>query len=62
MKLSRRIFLKDSTVAGAGFGLAFYLPGLQVGADESKVFEPNTYIRITSDNCRYTLNYEARKR
>jgi isoquinoline 1-oxidoreductase beta subunit len=50
MKLTRRTFLKDSAHASAGFGLAFYLPELQLAAGESAVFEPNAYIRITSDN------------
>jgi isoquinoline 1-oxidoreductase subunit beta len=50
MKLTRRTFLKDSGYASAGLGLAFYLPELQVAASESAVFEPNAYIRITSDN------------
>ncbi|HLN97419.1 MAG TPA: molybdopterin cofactor-binding domain-containing protein [Pyrinomonadaceae bacterium] len=49
MKLTRRRFMQSSASAGAGLAITFYLPEAARGSEE-KAFEPNAYIRITSDN------------
>lgn len=49
MKVTRRKFLQSGAYAGAGLAIAFHLP--EVLADtQTTAFEPNAYIRITSDN------------
>jgi isoquinoline 1-oxidoreductase beta subunit len=51
MRLTRRVFLKDSALAGAGFAIAFRLPSAFASAAAPvSPFEPNAYIRIAPDN------------
>ena len=44
--LSRRSFIKTSTVAGTGLVIGFYLPS-RARADEQSSFAPNAYLSIT---------------
>jgi isoquinoline 1-oxidoreductase subunit beta len=48
MKATRRTFLRTSTIAGLALG--FRLTGAESETFASSKFEPNAYIRITSDN------------
>jgi isoquinoline 1-oxidoreductase beta subunit len=58
--MSRRVFLKSTAAAGAGFTLAIYMgdafaqavsgPGRTVGAAAAGSFEPNAFLRIGKDN------------
>jgi isoquinoline 1-oxidoreductase subunit beta len=53
MKVTRRAFLKDSASATAGLTIAFTLPESFAAAKRVTAvtnFEPNAYIRISSDN------------
>ena len=49
MRVTRRVFFHSSGTAGAGLAIAFYLPEV-AQRSQSKAFEPNAYIRISSDN------------
>ncbi|MFO1313136.1 MAG: xanthine dehydrogenase family protein molybdopterin-binding subunit [Burkholderiales bacterium] len=57
--MSRRVFLKKSTAAGAGLTLGLYVadaaaqasgPGKTVGSAAAGTFEPNAFLRIGKDN------------
>ena len=57
--MSRRVFLKSTTAAGAGLTLALYFgeaaaqasgPGRTAGAAASGTFAPNAFLRIGKDN------------
>lgn len=48
MTLTRREFLRRSTVAGSGLVLATFVPGW-VRGEERAAFEPNLYLRIAAD-------------
>ncbi|HVH70420.1 MAG TPA: molybdopterin cofactor-binding domain-containing protein, partial [Candidatus Dormibacteraeota bacterium] len=51
MKTNRREFVQFSSVVGAGLVLGLHLPDFRkVREPASAAFEPNAYIRITSDN------------
>lgn len=51
MKINRREFVKSSSTASAGLVLGLHLLDCgKVGAPASAAFEPNAYVRITSDN------------
>jgi isoquinoline 1-oxidoreductase subunit beta len=50
MALSRRRFLKTATAAGGGLVIGAYLPWPHATVHASGVFEPNVWIRITSDH------------
>lgn len=45
--LNRREFVAVGVAAGAGLVIGFYLPH---GESSAKVFSPNAYLRVTSDN------------
>jgi Molybdopterin-binding domain of aldehyde dehydrogenase len=51
MKVSRRHFVKSTSAASAGLALGFHLRRFgEIGHRSQAAFEPNAYIRITSDN------------
>jgi isoquinoline 1-oxidoreductase subunit beta len=49
MKVTRRAFLKNNVLAGAGLAIAFRLDTART-AEAPAAFEPNAYIRIAPDN------------
>jgi isoquinoline 1-oxidoreductase subunit beta len=54
MRVTRRVFLRESACVGAGLAIAFHLPSAVNAtvdpAAAAGAFEPNAYIRIAPDN------------
>ncbi|WP_414718937.1 twin-arginine translocation signal domain-containing protein, partial [Sulfuricurvum sp.] len=53
MGLSRRTFLKNTTLATSAFIIGFYLPSTARASEDSKdtiALQPNAFIQIDPDN------------